>query len=127
MKYPFENTTVWDLIRHPFDEESGDPGSRTFMRLLSNIFFPIYVFLQVWVPIQVTMDICLDSGHPVPNVEQVELVGQDTEPSAELSELMVEQMESTEQKEDLVSRLVDKSLHSRRNKSDDSRFKYRWE
>lgn len=77
-------------------------------------------------PIQVTMDICLDSGHPVPNVEQVELVGQDTEPSAELSELMVEQMESTEQKEDLVSRLVDKSLHSRRNKSDDSRFKYRW-
>ena len=48
----------------------------------SNICFPIYVFLQVWVPIQVTMDICLDSGHPVPNVEQVELVGQDTEPSA---------------------------------------------
>ena len=43
---------------------------------------PIYVFLQVGVPIQVTMDICLDSGHPVPNVEQVELVGQDTEPSA---------------------------------------------
>lgn len=102
MKYPFENTTVWDLIRHPFDEESGDPDGRTYMRLLSNIFFPIYVFLQVWVPIQVTMDICLDSGHPVPNVEQVELVGQDTEPSAELSELMEEQMESTEQKEEPI-------------------------
>ena len=42
MKYPFENTTVWDLIRHPFDEESGDPDGRTYMRLLSNIFFPIY-------------------------------------------------------------------------------------
>ena len=55
------------------------------------------------------MDICLDSGHPVPNVEQVELVGQDTDLSAELSELMVEQMESTEQNEDLVSRLLDKS------------------
>ena len=102
MKYPFENTTVWDLIRHPFDEESGDPDGRTYMRLLSNIFFPIYVFLQVWVPIQVTMDICLDSGHPVPNVEQVELVGQDTEPSAELSELMEERMKSTEQKEDPI-------------------------
>lgn len=29
MKYPFENATVWDLIRHPFDEESGDPGGLT--------------------------------------------------------------------------------------------------
>ena len=102
MKYPFENTTVWDLIRHPFDEESGDPGSRTFMRLLSNIFFPIYVFLQVWVPIQVASDICLDSGHPVPKVEQVELVEQHTEPSAELPEQMVKQKELTEQKEDPI-------------------------
>lgn len=102
MKYPFENTTVWDLIRHPFDEESGDPGSRTFMRLLSNIFFPIYVFLQVWVPIQVASDICLDSGHPVPKVEQVELVEQHTEPSAELPEQMVNQKELTEQKEDPI-------------------------
>ncbi len=102
MKYPFENTTVWDLIRHPFDEESGDPDGRTYMRLLSNIFFPIYVFLQVWVPIQVATNICLDSGHPVPNVEQVEQVEQHTETSAELSEQMVEQKEPTEQKEDPI-------------------------
>lgn len=102
MKYPFENTTVWNLIRHPFDEESGDPDGRTYMRLLSNIFFPIYVFLQVWVPIQVATNICLDSGHPVPNVEQVEQVEQHTETSAELSEQMVEQKEPTEQKEDPI-------------------------
>lgn len=102
MKYPFENTTVWDLIRHPFDEDSGDPDGRTYMRLLSNIFFPIYVFLQVWVPIQVTTDICLDSGYPVPNVEQVELLEQHTESSAELSEQMVQPKEPTAQKEDPI-------------------------
>ena len=100
MKYPFENTTVWDLIRHPFDEESGDPGSRTFMRLLSNIFFPIYVFLQVYVPFQVTMDVCLDSGQTVPNVEQIEQVEQHAESQAYQSELMVERLGSIGQQED---------------------------
>lgn len=100
MKYPFENTTVWDLIRHPFDEESGDPGSRTFMRVLSNIFFPIYVFLQMYVPFQVTMDICLDSGQTVPNVEQIEQVEQHAESQAYQSELMVEQLGSIGQQED---------------------------
>ena len=100
MKYPFENTTVWDLIRHPFDEESGDPGSRTFMRVLSNIFFPIYVFLQVYVPFQVTMDVCLDSGQTVPNVEQIEQVEQHAESQAYQSELMVERLGSIGQQED---------------------------
>ena len=100
MKYPFENTTVWDLIRHPFDEESGDPGNRTFMRVLSNIFFPIYVFLQVYVPFQVTMDVCLDSGQTVPNVEQIEQVEQHAESQAYQSDLMVEQLGSIGQQED---------------------------
>ena len=100
MKYPFENTTVWDLIRHPFDEDSGDPGSRTFMRVLSNIFFPIYVFLQVYVPFQVTMDVCLDSGQTVPNVEQIEQVEQHAESQAYQSDLMVEQLGSIGQQED---------------------------
>ena len=100
MKYPFENTTVWDLIRHPFDEESGDPGNRTFMRVLSNIFFPIYVFLQVYVPFQVTMDVCLDSGQTVPNVEQIEQVEQHAESQAYQSELMVERLGSIGQQED---------------------------
>ena len=100
MKYPLENTTVWDLIRHPFDEESGDPGSRTFMRVLSNIFFPIYVFLQVYVPFQVTMDVCLDSGQTVPNVEQIEQVEQHAESQAYQSDLMVEQLGSIGQQED---------------------------
>ena len=100
MKYPFENTTVWDLIRHPFDEDSGDPGGRTFMRVLSNIFFPIYVFLQVYVPFQVTMDICLDYGQTMPNVEQIEQVEQHAESQAYQSELMVEQLGSIEQQED---------------------------
>lgn len=100
MKYPFENTTVWDLIRHPFDEDSGDPGGRTFMRVLSNIFFPIYVFLQVYVPFQVTMDVCLDSGQTVPNVEQIEQVEQLAESQAYQSDLMVEQLGSIEQQED---------------------------
>lgn len=100
MKYPFENTTVWDLIRHPFDEDSGDPGGRTFMRVLSNIFFPIYVFLQVYVPFQVTMDICLDSGQTMPNVEQIEQVEQHAESQAYQSELMVERLGSIGQQED---------------------------
>ena len=100
MKYPFENTTVWDLIRHPFDEDSGDPGGRTFMRVLSNIFFPIYVFLQVYVPFQVTMDICLDYGQTMPNVEQIEQVEQHAESQAYQSELMVEQLGSIGQQED---------------------------
>lgn len=100
MKYPLENTTVWDLIRHPFDEDSGDPGSRTFMRVLSNIFFPIYVFLQVYVPFQVTMDVCLDSGQTVPNVEQIEQVEQHAESQAYQSDLMVEQLGSIGQQED---------------------------
>lgn len=100
MKYPFENTTVWDLIRHPFDEDSGDPGGRTFMRVLSNIFFPIYVFLQVYVPFQVTMDVCLDSGQTVPNVEQIEQVEQHAESQAYQSDLMVEQLGSIGQQED---------------------------
>ena len=26
MKYPLENTTVWDLIRHPFDEKGKGIG-----------------------------------------------------------------------------------------------------
>ena len=80
MKYPFENTTVWDLIRHPFDEDSGDPGSRTFMRVLSNIFFPIYVFLQLWVPIQFTMHVYESADRVVPQVEQIEQVGQQLVP-----------------------------------------------
>lgn len=80
MKYPFENTTVWDLIRHPFDEDSGDPGGRTFMRVLSNIFFPIYVFLQVWVPIQFTMHVYESADSVVPQVEQIEQVGQQLVP-----------------------------------------------
>lgn len=100
MKYPFENTTVWDLIRHPFDEDSGDPGGRTFMRVLSNIFFPIYVFLQVYVPFQVTMDVCLDSGQTVPNVEQIEQVEQHAESQVYQSDLMVEQLGSIGQQED---------------------------
>ena len=100
MKYPFENATVWDLIRHPFDEDSGDPGGRTFMRVLSNIFFPIYVFLQVYVPFQVTMDICLDYGQTMPNVEQIEQVEQHAESQAYQSELMVEQLGSIGQQED---------------------------
>ena len=100
MKYPFENTTVWDLIRHPFDEDSGDPGGRTFMRVLSNIFVPIYVFLQVYVPFQVTMDICLDYGQTMPNVEQIEQVEQHAESQAYQSDLMVEQLGSIEQQED---------------------------
>ena len=100
MKYPFENTTVWDLIRHPFDEDSGDPGGRTFMRVLSNIFFPIYVFLQVYVPFQVTMDICLDYGQTMPNVEQIEQVEQHAESQAYQSELMVERLGSIGQQED---------------------------
>ena len=100
MKYPFENTTVWDLIRHPFDEDSGDPGGRTFMRVLSNIFFPIYVFLQVYVPFQVTMDVCLDSGQTVPNVEQIEQVEQLAESQVYQSDLMVEQRGSIGQQED---------------------------
>ena len=80
MKYPFENTTVWDLIRHPFDEDSGDPGGRTFMRVLSSIFFPIYVFLQVWVPIQFTMHVYESADSVVPQVEQIEQVGQQLVP-----------------------------------------------
>lgn len=92
MKYPLENATVWGLIRHPFDEESGDPGGRTFMRVLSNIFFPIYVFLQLWVPIQFTLNVCLDSGQTEPNVEQVEQVEQHAEPSVGQAEPHVEQM-----------------------------------
>ena len=62
MKYPFENATVWDLIRHPFDEESGDPDGRTYMRLLSNIFslsmfFSRYgslfksLWISAWIPV----------------------------------------------------------------------------
>ena len=102
MKYPLENTTVWDLIRHPFDEDSGDPGSRTFMRVLSNIFFPIYVFLQVYVPFQVTMDVCLDSGQTVPNVEQIEQVEQHAESQAYQSDQMVEQLGSIGQQEDTM-------------------------
>lgn len=92
MKYPLENATVWGLIRHPFDEESGDPDGRTFMRVLSNIFFPIYVFLQLWVPIQFTLNVCLDSGQTEPNVEQVEQVEQHAEPSVGQAEPHVEQM-----------------------------------
>lgn len=80
MKYPFENTTVWDLIRHPFDEDSGDAGGRTCMRLLSSIFFPIYVFLQLWVPIQFTMHVYESADSVVPQVEQIEQVGQQLVP-----------------------------------------------
>ena len=102
MKYPFENATVWDLIRHPFDEESGDPGGRTFMRLLSNIFFPIYVFLQLYVPIQLAMDICLDLGPTGPKIEHVEQVGPPAESAVDQAELLVEQNELTSQRKDPV-------------------------
>lgn len=102
MKYPFENATVWDLIRHPFDEESGDPGGRTFMRLLSNIFFPIYVFLQLYVPIQLAMDICLDLGPTGSKIEHVEQVGLPAESAVDQAELLVEQNELTGQRKDPV-------------------------
>lgn len=102
MKYPLENVSVWDLIRHPFDEESGDPGGRTFMRLLSNIFFPIYVFLQLYVPIQLAMDICLDLGPTGPKIEHVEQVGPPAESAVDQAELLVEQNELTGQRKDPV-------------------------
>ena len=102
MKYPLENVSVWDLIRHPFDEESGDPGGRTFMRLLSNIFFPIYVFLQLYVPIQLAMDICLDLGPTGPKIEHVKQVGPPAESAVDQAELLVEQNELTGQRKDPV-------------------------
>jgi hypothetical protein len=102
MKYPLENVSVWDLIRHPFDEESGDPGGRTFMRLLSNIFFPIYVFLQIWVPFQVTMNVCLDTGQTDAKVEQVEHIKQSPEPSVDPVELLVDQKKLSDQQKDPV-------------------------
>ena len=39
MKYPFEDVTVLGLIRHPLEENDGDPGSRSYMRLLSLVIF----------------------------------------------------------------------------------------
>ena len=100
MKYPLENATVWGLIRHPFDEESGDRDSRTFMRLLSNVFFPIYVFLQLWVPIQFTMYVYETAGQKEPATEQVEQVKQSAELPMEHAELLVEPKEPDGQHEE---------------------------
>ena len=100
MKYPLENATVWGLIRHPFDEESGDRDSRTFMRLLSNVFFPIYVFLQLWVPIQFAMYVYETAGETEPATEQVEQVKQSVEPPVEHAELLVEPKEPDGQHEE---------------------------
>ena len=43
MKYPFEKFSIWNLMRHPFDEETGDVHTRMSMRILSLIIFPFYV------------------------------------------------------------------------------------
>lgn len=52
MKYPFEDVTVLGLIRHPLEENDGDPGSRSYMRLLSLVIFSAYIFCQVHIPIK---------------------------------------------------------------------------
>ena len=72
------------------------------MRLLSNIFFPIYVFLQLYVPIQLAMDICLDLGSTGSKIEHVEQVGLPAESAVDQAELLVEQNELTSQRKDPV-------------------------
>ena len=51
MKYPLENDNIWSLVRHPFEENDGDPGSRSYMRLLSLVIFAVYLIVQTYVPI----------------------------------------------------------------------------
>ena len=51
MKYPFEKVSILELMRHPFDEETGDVHTRMSMRVLSLIFFPFYVVMQVIIPL----------------------------------------------------------------------------
>ena len=51
MRYPLENVKALELVRHPFEENDGDPGSRSYMRLLSLIIFAVYLFVQTFVPI----------------------------------------------------------------------------
>lgn len=52
MKYPFEDVTVLGLIRHPFEENDGEPASRSYMRLLSFVVFAGYILCQVHIPIK---------------------------------------------------------------------------
>ncbi len=51
MKYPFEKVSILELMRHPFDEETGDVHTRMSIRVLSLIFFPFYVVMQVIIPL----------------------------------------------------------------------------
>ena len=65
MKYPFEKFSIWNLMRHPFDEETGDVHTRMSMRILSLIIFPFYVVMQVIMPLYYFPDFYYDKNLPL--------------------------------------------------------------
>ena len=65
MKYPLEKATIWNVMRHPFDENTGDKDNCELMRLLSLIIFPLYVFTQVCVPVRYFLEAHYEEEAPM--------------------------------------------------------------
>ena len=65
MKYPLEKATIWNVMRHPFDENTGDKDNCELMRLLSLIIFPLYVFAQVSVPVRYFLEAHYEEEAPM--------------------------------------------------------------
>lgn len=65
MKFPFEKFSIWNLMRHPFDEETGDVHTRMSMRILSLIIFPFYVVMQVIMPLYYFPNFYYDKNLPL--------------------------------------------------------------